>query len=229
MSPPQSALAGENVRFEVTIKNTGNVGDIINLSATSNIGWPTSLARWISVGAGEDRVENLIVTIPPGTTPCTESVITVTATSMNDSTKSHQSSTTAHSGKARFTLENLYKVSLDFDFYIASGASIVAKFYTYTDNYQTESIFWSGSPPARVTKFENIPHPQGKAVEKIRLVLTDGGQELATLATFVNTRSSLLGRIMKIKGRWPYAGTAERSALLSEIMGIKGKWPYAPS
>jgi len=107
-------------------------------------------------------------------------------------------------------------------------AKIVAKFYTYGSVYQTENVVWSGTPPTQVTISENIPHPENKPVEKVRLVLTDGaGAEIATIDTFTVTRSILMGRITEIDMEWPYA-PERRPLLMSEIVDIDMQWPYAP-
>jgi len=132
-------------------------------------------------------------------------------------------------GKVNFELATLYKISLDINIHLETGPTLATKFLSYNDDERGEVVIWSGSTPADVVLLENVAHPLGEAVEKVSLVLKDGDTVLSTLGSFVVRRGSLLGRIIKIKSTWPYAGSAERSALLSEIIGIKGKWPYAPS
>ena len=133
--------------------------------------------------------------------------------------------------KAEFSLATLYKVTLDLDFYLHTGAMIVAKFYTYADAYDNESIVWNGTTPTQLSLSENIPHPENKAVENVRLDLTTDNTEnvIATIGSFVVRRDDLFGRMMAIKGRWPYASPDERNALFQEIMDMKGQWPIAPS
>jgi hypothetical protein len=134
------------------------------------------------------------------------------------------------SWKAEFRLVTLYKVSLDVDLYLGTGSSLVVKFYTYGGGYENENVFWSGTTPTYVVKFDNIPHPQGNSVKKSKLVLTDdGGNEIATLASFVVTRGVLWGRILEIMNRWPFAPSGERAALWDEVIGIMNGWPFAPA
>jgi subtilisin family serine protease len=129
-----------------------------------------------------------------------------------------------------FELENLYKARLTGYLYLYRGFQLVAKFYTYDNAYQAEGLVW-GEPTLPYAYFNTaVPHPQGKPIERVRLVLVDSaGNQIATVVTFTATRSVLLGRISKIKSEWPYADAARRSALLSEISGIKSRWPYAPT
>lgn len=82
----------------------------------------------------------------------------------------------------------------------------------------------------QVTISKNILHPQDKAVEKVRLVLTDEMvTETSTIGSFTINKDTLFGRIRAIKGEWPYVSPAEKDVLFAEIRGIKGKWPYALS
>ena len=128
-------------------------------------------------------------------------------------------------------LENIYTIRLDVALSLESGSKLVVKFYTYGDALENENVFWSGTTPAYVAKNESVPHPENIGVQMVRLDLTTDNTEnvIATIVSFTVTRNDLFGRIMDIKGRWPYASPDERNALFNEIMDIKGQWPSAPS
>jgi len=131
---------------------------------------------------------------------------------------------------AQFSLRTLYRARLKADLGQVLTGLLFAKFYTYDGAYQAESLVWGEPTPTYAYFTVDVPHPQGKPVERVRLVLVDSaGNEIATVVTFTATRSVLLGRISKIKSEWPYADAARRSALISEISGIKSRWPYAPT
>ena len=226
-----SAMPGGTLSYTVTVTNTGNVWDNYSLAASDTAGWsPTVSPPTMALAMGQSDNATLSVTVAD-VAPCTEDNVTVTATSSENAEVSDNDSCIAHRVKAEFSLTTLYKVTLDLDFYLHTSAMIVAKFYTYADAYDNESIAWSGTTPTQVTISENIPHPENKAVKKVRLDLTTDNTEnvIATIGSFVVRRDDLFGRIMAIKGRWPYASPDERDNLFQEIMDIKGQWPIAPS
>jgi len=132
---------------------------------------------------------------------------------------------------ATFELENLYKVSLNLDLYLGSGSKLVVKFYEWTNVYQAENVFENVEPPENVVKFDNVAHPQSKAVEITMLVLTGENTEnvISTIATFTVRGSTLMGRLVDIDMEWPYASPERRSVLMAEIAAIDVQWPYAPT
>jgi hypothetical protein len=133
-------------------------------------------------------------------------------------------------GKAIFSLATLYKVGLDVDVHLDLGSKLTVKFYSYNNDERGEDIVWNGTTPAQVILLENVPHPQGEAVERVVLLLKDEGDNvISTIATFTATRSALWDRIIAILQRWPFAPSGERSALWDEIIGILSKWPFAPA
>lgn len=215
--------------YTVTVTNTGNIWDNYDLAASDTAGWsPTVSPPTIALAMGQSDNATLSVTVAD-VAPCTEDNVTVTVTSRTDNTVSDSDSCIAHRVEAKFSLTTLYKVGLELDFYLHTGAKIVAKFYTYTDSYQSENIVWSGTPPTQVAISEDIPHPQGEPIEKIKLVLTDGaGAEIATIGTFTVTRDLLAGRVVDIYIEWPFASLPERDNLYSEIVDIYLQWPFAP-
>jgi len=88
--------------------------------------------------------------------------------------------------KIEFELINPYEVSLDLDFYLEEGSNLVAKFYTYSDTYQGESLVWNDTVPARLMFTKIISHPQGKPIQKVKLVVTnETGDEISTLSSFI--------------------------------------------
>ena len=137
--------------------------------------------------------------------------------------------------KAEFKLENLYKVSLDTNLWFENGSKLVVKFYDYLNNFESENVFWSGTTPAHVEKFENIPHPpQGSlpvrnAVKRADLVLTTDNTEnvISTIASFTVYKSDLRYRYIDILAAWS-ANPGLQGAFRAEIQDILGLWPAAP-
>ena len=223
------ALQGATLPYTVTIKNGGNVDDIYDLTASDTKGWGPTLPENIPVPAFENSTTTLNITIPENAVPSEEDNITVTATSQENAQVSDNDSCIAHRVKAEFSLITVYKVALDLDFYLHTGARIVAKFYTYTGTYDNESIVWNGPTPTQVTLSENVPHPENKPVENLTLYLTDDvGNVIETIDSYVVTRSELIKRMSQIKGRWDLAPPPEKTALIREMAGIKGQWDLAP-
>jgi len=137
------------------------------------------------------------------------------------------------SGSATFRLENLYAVNLYKDLRLYDGKKLVVKFYTYDNLFENESVIHENfTLPWRVVpENENVAHPSGIGVKRARLDLTSDNTEnvISTIATFVVTKDVLWGRLVGIRGEWPYADPPTRDALWKELMGIRGQWPYAPS
>ena len=230
-----SGLPGETLDYTVTVRNIGENVDTYDLTISDNENWGPTLSENLleNIGPGENGIVTLSVTVPENAIGCTEDNILVVAVSQTDNTVTGSDTCIAHalSPKAEFSLATLYKVSLDAKLYLENGSKLVVKFYTYGDAYENESLFWSGTAPDYVVKFENVPHPDNIGVKKARLDLTTDDTEnvIATISSFTVTRDDLFGRIMEIKGLWPIADDNERNALFSEIMDIKGQWPIAPS
>jgi len=132
--------------------------------------------------------------------------------------------------KAEFRLVTLYKVSLDLNIYLREGSKLVAKFYTWADAFQSENVVWSGTTPEHVIMLEDIPHPQGGAVQKVVLVLTDAeGTTISTISTFIVRRVDLEIRFTKIPLEWLLAQTPEeRLALEIEFTRIPMQWLLSP-
>jgi len=237
ISPSENeGLPGKEVTFLVTVKNTGGTTDNYLLENVDNAGWILKLDndRFYNVAPGESRTTTLTVTIPGGATPCTEDNITVVATSQKNIEISDNATCIAHvvSLRVEFSLVTLYKISLNVNLYLENGSKLVAKFYTYGDAYENESVIENFIPPAHVVKLENVPHPGGLGIKKVRLDLTTDNTEdvISTLATFTVTRSILMGRVVEIYvNEWPFASPEERSALMSEVVDIYVKaWSFAP-
>jgi len=125
-------------------------------------------------------------------------------------------------------INTLYQARLGVDLNLDNGQGLAIRFYTYGGAYQGENVIWGGAAPAQMVFLGNVPHPEGRGIENVALVLTDGDNAIP-IASIVVGRNDLMAMIMEMKGRWPYAGADEESAMMAEIMGIKGQWPYAPS
>jgi len=236
ISPSEnSALPAENLTYTVTVTNVGAFEDNYYLTVSDNENWNLTLSENFleNVGAGENRIVTLRVTIPGNAIGCTRDNITFTAASMGDNEVSISDSCIAHAtpSEAVFSFVTLYEVRLDAKLYLDNGSKLVVKFYTYGDVFENENVFWSGITPAHVKENKNILHPENIGVKKAMLDLTTNNTEdvILTITSFTVTRDDLFGRIRAIKGRWPYASPEEKDALFAEIRGIKGQWPYVPS
>jgi len=234
ISPSEnSGLPAENLTYTVTVTNVGALADNYYLTVSDNENWNLTLSENLleNIGPGENGIVTLSVTVPENAISCTEDKITVTAASIADNAVSVTDSCIAHaiSSEVMLSFVTLYKVGLDAKLYLENGSKLVVKFYTYGDVFENENVFWSGTTPAHVKENENVPHPSGVGVKKVRLDLTTDNTEniISTIASFTVTRDDLFGRIMEIKGLWPIADDNERNALFSEIMDIKGQWPIA--
>ena len=76
----QENVPGGTLEYEVTVTNTGNVGDTYDLTASDNENWGLSIASSITVPAFENQTTTLTVTVPENEIGCTRDNITVTAT-----------------------------------------------------------------------------------------------------------------------------------------------------
>ena len=137
----------------------------------------------------------------------------------------------AWTGTAVFRLENIWAVRIEKNLYLENGSKLVVKFYSWGSVFQDESVIENFSPPWHVEENEIVPHPRGNPVENARLVLTTDNTEnvTSTIASFTVTKSTLIGRISAIKGRWAWVPIPLRGILVSEKSVIKGQWPFAPS
>lgn len=95
----QSAEPSNVLDYTVTVRNTGNVDDVYDLSWVDNEGWGDNI--WLddsslSVELGAENSTTLHVHIPECTVGGTEDNITVTATSQSDNTVSNSDSCIAN-------------------------------------------------------------------------------------------------------------------------------------
>ncbi|MBA7595427.1 hypothetical protein ES703_02390 [subsurface metagenome] len=86
----------------------------------------------------------------------------------------------------KFDLVTPYKISLNINLWLENGSKVVAKFYSYDNIYQGENVLENFIPPARIVKFENVPHPQNEYIEKVVLQVTGENTEnvISTIASF---------------------------------------------
>ena len=225
--------AKATLTYIVTVKNLGTENDNYDLTVSDDAGWgPTLSDNLLEIPAGGNEQRTLSVTVSENAPPCIEDTITVIATSQADSRVKDNSSCKAHaiSPKAEFSLVTLYEVRLDLNLYFENGSKLVVKFYTYGNIFENENVIKTFSTlPWHVEENESARHPEGIGVKKARLDLTTDNTEnvISTIASFTVIRNDLFGRIMEIKGEWPYASPDERDNLFQEIMDIKGQWPFA--
>ena len=231
----QGGRPGDNLIYNVTVKNKGTSGDTYNLTVDDNLNWgaevtPTSL----TIAGGASDTATLSVIVASGAL-CTLNRITVTATGTG---VSDDAMCFAHLSGFDFKLENLYKIKLlrkvgiqelDISLRLREDAdNLVAEFYGYNNAYDNESVVWENMP-WHLTGKPEIPHPEGfEPVEKIWLVLVDEtGAKITTVATFTVRRTHLMSRLAAIDMLWPYYPEL-RPDLMSEIADIDMQWPYAP-
>ena len=132
--------------------------------------------------------------------------------------------------KADIKLENIYTIRLDVDLSLRSGSKLVVKFYTYAGDNQGENVVWSGATPDDVSFSKIVPHPENKAVEKVRLDLTTDNTEnvISTVESFIVRRVTLEARWMEIPFYWSQADPAGKLDLEAEFMEIPFYWSGAP-
>jgi uncharacterized repeat protein (TIGR01451 family) len=79
---------GDTITYTLRVTNTGSMADVIGLSNTGPSAWTVAYsANPLSLDAGVGTDVDVTVGIPPGATPGSSGVITITATSQGDSTK----------------------------------------------------------------------------------------------------------------------------------------------
>ncbi|NOY81110.1 MAG: hypothetical protein GXP31_08910 [Kiritimatiellaeota bacterium] len=115
--PDQPVSSGTTVDYLFTIQNFQSVEDTFNLTAASSNGWDVAFAPLVrdatdtvTVGPGAAQKVVVQVTVPDGTPPGTQDVLTVTATSQNDPTIFNQDSVTS---TVTTTLPDLVVAKLD--------------------------------------------------------------------------------------------------------------------
>jgi len=89
----KSGLSGENLMFNVTLLNTGDILDNYLLTVEDNLGWDLALSPDIlTTPVGRPRWSTLTVTIPEGAASGVQNNITITATSQTDNKMSAEGS-----------------------------------------------------------------------------------------------------------------------------------------
>jgi len=90
-------LPGENLIYDIIVRNTGNIADTYTLENSDNIGWPLSLENTsLAIPPFENRITKLTVTIPENALPCTNDNILVIATSTENAAVIDNDSCIAH-------------------------------------------------------------------------------------------------------------------------------------
>jgi uncharacterized membrane protein len=98
----QEDLPGETLIYDITVRNTGNIGDTYTLENSDNVGWSLSLENTsLAIPPFENGTTKLTVTIPENAIPCTNDNIRVIATSQENENVSAQDTCTAHAQAVR--------------------------------------------------------------------------------------------------------------------------------
>ena len=242
ISPGENnASPGDNVTFEVTVKNIGATDDNYLLENADNSGWSIQLENSVlEVPAGENRTTTLTITIPDNAVQGTVDNIFVTATSQTDNTVSGSDSCIARAaywtGTTTFGLENLYKVGFGKDLQLYAGKKLVVKFYKYDNvTFQAESVIDNFVPPKTILENENVPHPRGEegfswgTVQIATLVLTtdDENEVISEIASFTVHQSHLRDRDKDILIAWGDRPELH-DAFRAEVKDILIQWGGAP-
>jgi uncharacterized repeat protein (TIGR01451 family) len=243
----QENFFGDDLTYTVTVINTGNVPDNYTLTPQDIARWGLTLSDNLvndnvieNLKPGENRTITLTVTILDYADFCKlDDTITVTATSMENTNISDNSSCTGHgiswTGTVALWLENVYKVGLTKDLQFYAGRNFVVKFYKYDSIFQAEIVIHSFTPRENITENENVPQPRGAegfswgTVQIARLVLTTNNtaDEISTIASWTTHQSDLrtrYGTILRAWGSQPETQPAFRT----EIGDILRQWSSAP-
>jgi parallel beta-helix repeat protein len=232
----QFDVIGENAVFTVTVKNTGDIWDNYYLTPIDDAGWALKLDNgYLEIPGHENSETKLTVSVPDNENLVwTTDNITVVATAVDNAEVTDNDNTTVHAvppwtGTATFRLENLYAVGLEKDLWLYQGSKLVAMFYTYWGSYQDSTVLENFTPPIHIVENENVSRPEKGAIQRVELVLVDGGGNvLRTIKIFETSRTVLVARIGRINALWPFANDAQRTAYVTELGSINGLWPFSP-
>jgi hypothetical protein len=240
---PGSQIAdnGATLNYTVTVTNTGNISDNYKLAVINNQSWNPTLSdnKLNNITPSGNKTTTLTITVPGSVTQYTEDNITVTATSQADNTVNANNNCIARAptwvGTATFTLENLYKVSLEKDLQLYTGSKLVVKFFNYSNAFESEVVIENNiALPLIIVDNENVPHPPtgsspvAKAVKKAELDLTTENEEvISTIASFTVHQSDLRNRYIAILRVWS-GSPGQQSAFRAEIIDTLKEWSGAP-
>jgi hypothetical protein len=147
--PVQENDNGGTLKYDVLVKNLGNVLENFQLTKGDNTGWILALDNnWLLVPKGENRTTKLTVNIPTNATAGTIDNITVTATSQTDNTVSASASCIAEATFGTATFDTLRLVTgwnlvgFPVDNENTTPASIFPGLI-YPDNY---TVYWWNAP-----------------------------------------------------------------------------------
>ncbi|MCS7131951.1 MAG: NEW3 domain-containing protein, partial [Hadesarchaea archaeon] len=228
VSPPaRSGRPGATLTYEVTVANTGSVEDTYSLTLQQTLGWQVSLDdASLTVPPGESRSTTLRVTVPSGAVPCTSNLVTVTATSTGDQSVSDSAQVEAHALKAELSFATVYTLQLDSAFYVHIGSRLTVRFYSQDGELEDENVVWMGEPCNFVELLKNVGRPDGKPINKAKLVVTDneGNVLWDNIASFTVRRDHLRARLGTITKVWGGSPPAVRDAMRKELGDITKVW-----
>ena len=206
----KGGVVGSTENYIVTIVNEGALEDNYTLENVDILGWTLSLdnVRFDNVPSGENRQDNLRVTIPPGSVGTLDN-ITVIATSQGDNTVKDNARCSTYRGKANITglgavvKDGLYSAQVDVNFLMSS--ELVVKFYDSYSVLENENVFWSGATGI-AENYLAVGHPPNgslpvrRAVKKAEIVLRGASERV--LYSFTTRQSHLRNRDKAILTYW---------------------------
>jgi hypothetical protein len=211
------------VEVEITFPHAGYDVDWGSLTRTDNLTFSADAKIWVWTGASAQVITTKSHTYDLGAlSPGAHRFI---FNAWDTPIKSLQF---VHRLTATFKLETLYILGLDADLQLYEGSKLVDKFYTYAGVYNNESVAWTGTTPDNVSFSITVPHPQGKPVERVELVLTDNEDNVIfTIASWTATKSVLFARYLEIIGKYSKPGP-DKPALFGEYLNIIAQYARAP-
>jgi hypothetical protein len=254
ISPSYQSGLGSALIYTLTIKNTGLLDDLYELSARDNENWGLLVTpSEVSVTAGGTEFAALSVTIPSGAVPGTEDNVVVSAISVYDNTISADNTCIAQAAPLSGTVSirlaisgtspylwGIRKVRVTANILVGAGDNLRLRFLTY-DNVSVESemVIWSRTAPGAenvnltnlvVPHDANLPYPSGD-VKRVKLVLTNSSGAIIedNMAWYTPVQDDWSNRLNWIILNWANHNSSQKDQLSNEINAIILNWSTVPT
>jgi hypothetical protein len=254
VSPSYQSGWNSSLAYTLTIKNTGSLDDIYELSARDNENWGLLVTpSEVYVTTGGTEFASLNVTIPTGAAPGAEDNVVVSAISINDNTVSADNTCIAQAvapsmGTASIRLATsgtspylwgIRKVDVTANILVSEGDNLRLRFLAYDNlTVESEAVIWSRTAPgAENVNFMNLvvlhdadlPYPL-EDVKRVKLVLTDnlGNVILDNMSWYTVVQDDWSNRISWIILNWGSHTSPQQDQLSDEINHIVLDWALVP-